>query len=175
MHLPPQQDAGAQEVTPRMERRAKWTAHAASRVCAVPGCVAFATATLRVDDTEPVAWLVDLDPDRAGDDLCARHADALREGDGWVLHDGRRQNQLVDRSVVEARHGRTVAPSSPTSDFRLDLRAAGRAITDGIELVDGYEDYDEYEDLAYDEDGDADLLDARSPLLRRAFAKSRDA
>jgi hypothetical protein len=145
-----------------MGHSAKWIGRATSiptRVCVIPRCQAAATATLRTDPSSPRAWLVDLDAKpidagaSSGEDLCTRHADALAPGEGWVLHDERRRRTGANQSIERARRPRP-AGASARPDSRLDLRRPGHA-----ESVD---------------QGVDDMLDARSPLLRRAFAKSRD-
>ncbi|MCU1426551.1 MAG: hypothetical protein JWL83_551 [Actinomycetia bacterium] len=139
-----------------MEPRAKWIARPdaeASPRCAVPGCAAFATATLRIHPHAQVAWLVDLDVDTPGDHLCARHADSLHEAPGWVLHDERHRARTVERSVATA-HDHRLSIESVDALPGLDLRRAGTDDEPAAETE--------------------DLLDARSPLLSRAFAKSRD-
>jgi hypothetical protein len=131
---------------------AKWTRRDTAVTgprCAVDGCTAAAVTTLRTDAAAARAWLVDLGTNATGDDLCARHADALEAPAGWVLHDERERRARDDASIDRARRTRP----RPASDghARLDLR---RPDADG-----GTVD---------------DLLDAQSPLLSRAFAKSRD-
>jgi hypothetical protein len=123
---------------------AKWTGRDPSPdvpICAVAGCGAAATATLRSDASLPRAWLVDLAPG-AGEHLCTRHADALEPTGDWVLHDERRRHRGRAPAAEELQ-----LDDDPAG--RLDLRRPDpRPVTE--------------------------LLDARSPLLSRAFAKSRD-
>ena len=136
-------DTESREVRPRMGGSAKWTGRDPSSAllpCAVAGCTAHATATLRSHASQPRAWLVDLAPG-TGEPLCTRHADALEASGDWVLHDERRRHR--------GRAGRDDVMLDGEVDDRLDLRRpTGRAVDE--------------------------LLDARSPLLSRAFAKSRE-
>jgi hypothetical protein len=146
-----------------MERRAKWTERGAvtnPAKCVVPGCGGVAAATVRIDSVSSRAWLVDRAVSRDGQDLCRRHADSLEPGPGWMVYDERARARRVRPSVDGARRARArsqtiLAP--PLSLPGVDLRR-GRV---------------EPEPLP-DEDQPVDLLDAQSPLLARAFAKSRD-
>jgi hypothetical protein len=137
-----------------MGPRAKWSGRdrldAAPR-CAVQGCDAIAIATLRADPSSPRAWLVDLEFPSTGDEVCARHADALASSEGWTVLDERGARARAEHSVDESRRSR---PMSDVADelAEIDLRRPPAEMA-----------------------GDDALLDARSPLLRRAFAKSRDA
>jgi hypothetical protein len=142
---PARRDTESREDGPRMGGSAKWTGRDPSPdvlTCAVAGCGAPATSTLRSDPSLPRAWLVDLAPG-AGEHLCTRHADALEATGDWVLHDERRRHR-----------GR--APAADDLQFDDD------------------EDHDRLDLRRPDPRPVADLLDARSPLLSRAFAKSRD-
>jgi hypothetical protein len=124
-------------------------------------------ARLRADPEGPRAWLVDLDPgvgtaggagerdderlaEGTNEVVCARHADALVASEGWTVRDERRRRARSEPSVAGPRRAPDGAPA-PAHPQRLDLRRAPAA-------------------AAVD-----DLLDAHSPLLRRAFAKSREA
>jgi hypothetical protein len=62
-----------------------------SRLCARPGCGAGAVATLSYQYATRTVWLDNLDeePDPAGMDLCARHAERLSVPVGWALDDRR--------------------------------------------------------------------------------------
>ncbi|MDQ1520380.1 MAG: hypothetical protein QOI55_1453 [Actinomycetota bacterium] len=138
-----------------MGERAKWIGRNGTEPvapvarCAVSGCEAQAIATLRVDPEAPRAWLVDLDGAETGDEVCGRHADALGESEGWTVHDVRGRRGRIGQSISAARNGH--APGGAPAELpRVDLRR--RPDTPPEEL-----------------------LDATSPLLRRAFAKSREA
>jgi hypothetical protein len=140
-----------------MGARAKWTDRedgARARRCTVAGCERLAVATLRADPAAPRAWLVDLDRAAPGEDLCGAHADALRTPVGWTLHDERARTSRTEHSIAGARRARLVAGAGAVPP-QLDLRQRDA-------------------DPAHEGPVDA-LLDARSPLLSRAFAKSREA
>jgi hypothetical protein len=132
-----------------MGARAKWTDRGApgARACAVPSCGATAVAVLRVDPQEPRAWLVDVDGRTDGDALCQRHADLVAPAPGWDVHDERRRLREA-HSIAAARRTRPVAGPDNVLGH-LDLRRPEPATVD-------------------------EMLDAQSPLLSRAFAKSRD-
>jgi hypothetical protein len=135
----------------------------------VDGCHAPASTTLRTDAPRSRAWLLDLAAPGTGHDLCPRHASLLEPTGRWVLSDERARRRAGDvRSIETARtsatpvnpyavHQPPALPASPTAvDRRDDERAAGPAET------------------FTDERDVEEMLDARSPLLSRAFAKSRD-
>ncbi len=122
--------------------------------CAVTGCDAIAIAILRADPSSaPRVWLVDLELPATGDEVCARHAEALASSEGWTVHD------------VRSRRARTRAEHS------IDASRRSRRTRD---VADEVADIDLRRPLASGARDDA-MLDARSPLLRRAFAKSRGA
>jgi hypothetical protein len=134
-----------------MGARAKWTGRDApppERACAVTGCDSPAVAVLRADASAPRGWLVDLDGRTDGDPLCGRHADLATPAAGWVLHD-ERSNHRERHSIVEARRARPVAGPENVIGH-LDLRRPEVPVS-----VD-------------------EMLDAQSPLLHRAFSKSRE-
>jgi hypothetical protein len=136
-----------------MGPRAKWTGR--DRLdhcprCAVEGCDAIAIATLRADPTGPRAWLVELEVPSRGEDVCARHPDALASSAGWTLHDARGPRARAAHSIDASRRAHP-APDVAAQVAEIDLRRPPA-----------------------DPSNDDALLDARSPLLRRAFAKSRD-
>jgi hypothetical protein len=148
MQAPSYRDAPSREVEPRMGT-GKWMGRdgAARRQCVVPGCRNPAVATLRIDPAARRAWLVALAPAPTDEDLCTRHADALQGTREWALHDLRDAHR-GEASIARARHTRPHA-GPPNTAWRLDLRRPEQP-------VEG-------------------LLEARSPLLSRAFAKARDA
>jgi hypothetical protein len=84
-----------------------------------------------------------------GDDLCAHHADELHASGDWVLHDERGRTPRRRGRSVGALRSRPLAPPPPAPLPGLDLRRPAET-----ESVD-------------------DLLAAKSPLLARAFSKSR--
>jgi len=129
------------------------------RVCARPGCSAPTAATLRFQSTRREAWLVEVDRDaaRTEGDLCAKHACTLVLPRGWRLHDERRPIHLVepmetleveDADVDEAAT-REVAPATVSETQAADA-----------------DDPTPAEHLAT-------LLDARTPLLQRAFESAK--
>jgi hypothetical protein len=135
------------------------------RLCARRGCDAPAVATLRFQSTQRSAWLVDVDATAAHSerDLCTRHATALILPTGWQLFDGRRASggegeilepPPVGRPVLRARRG-DLAPVSG-EELRPQATADEEAETEP-----------EHRQVA----GEAliDVLDARTPLLQRAF------
>ena len=124
------------------------------RLCARPGCESPAAATLRFHSTRREASLCDLDDalPRVEGDLCVRHAAALVLPRGWTLHDERTPEVSVLRPVAPA------APAAPAARVaRVDVRVLPQVPPQlgATEVV--------------PEEELADVLDARSPLLQRAF------
>jgi hypothetical protein len=141
-----------------------------------------AVATLRFQSTERRAWLAELDESaaRTQGDLCQRHAAALVLPRGWELHD--------ERPFAAA--GTAAPPREPTPiepAVAVDV-AAPEVVDDATEAT---EPDDEPEpsvangngpgsvlgapdDEAVEEALDT-ILDARTPLLQRAFRNSRPA
>jgi hypothetical protein len=130
------------------------------RLCARAGCNAPAAATLRFQPTERRAWLAELDESavRTQGDLCQRHAAALVLPRGWELYD--------ERPLVAA--GGAAPPREPTPIESVEPDAAAAGNTEGAGPVLGAEDE------AVEEALDS-ILDARTPLLRRAFRNARPA
>ena len=126
------------------------------RLCARPGCGAAAVATLRFQPTRREAWLVDLDDQRARTegDLCDRHAAGLVLPRGWALHDERtsqrRRLQAVPHIHVEEAEPEVAreAEAEPEPNHDALIEAEPSATLEG-EL--------------------AEVLDAQTPLLKRAF------
>jgi hypothetical protein len=139
------------------------------RVCARAGCNAPAVATLRFQSTERRAWLAELDDSaaRTQGDLCQRHAAALVLPRGWELHDERAS---------------AVAPPAPEP---VELDASDEP--DVGEAVDGDDEaaangagprsapaqFGSNDDDAVVEEQLDTILDARTPLLQRAFRNAR--
>jgi hypothetical protein len=178
----------------------KWSLRNGSqyqRLCARAGCGAPASVTLRFQPTERQAWLVALDEHaaRTQGDLCNRHAEALVLPRGWALLDERTltapapvadapveappaQNgngNAARRARVrpKAQPGATPQPSQlpgldGTADTRDDSEPNGRA-----------PDAENTDAQSSPKDGDpvdealSAILDARTPLLQRAFRNSR--
>jgi hypothetical protein len=131
------------------------------RLCARPGCGSTAAATLRFLPTQREAWLVDLDQSsaRTEGDLCARHAAGLVLPRGWNLHDERTRPNLVAVPTRKPaapprkpkRPAKRVQPRvspEPEPEPELPLEPATNTATEELAAV----------------------LDARTPLLRRAFS-----
>jgi hypothetical protein len=145
-------EAPTEEDEPRMGPRAKWGVAGDEPVvqCAVKGCGTKAIATMRVDPASPRAWLLDVADGDAGAPICIRHADALARCDGWTVLDARRRYARPDLTVARPRRARPMPPRAQIiAAASVDLRRP-RATAPA-----------------------EDLLDAHSPLLQRAFAKSR--
>jgi hypothetical protein len=123
------------------------------------------------DGRAALVWLDPLEPDHGtgAGVLCARHADALTPPRGWHLQDRRVPMPRLwdERPALPSRPG---ADANGAARRRAPLReqhAAGDAA--------------DVEPLPFDSPPTsvpatplAELLDARSPLLARAFAAARD-
>jgi hypothetical protein len=151
-----------------MERRAKWTGRgdvANGAKCVVPGCGGTAVAAVRIDGMASRAWLVDRATSPDGQDLCRRHADALEPGPGWTVYDERSRTRRLNPSVDGSRRARA----------RSEALAPPPVALPGVDLRRGNLEPEALVPDTNDEpEGPTDLLDAQSPLLARAFAKSRD-
>jgi hypothetical protein len=133
--------------------------------CSRVGCGGTAVASFCFDGRAALVWLDPLDPDHGvgAGVLCARHADALTPPRGWHLQDRRVPTPRLwdDRPPPPAR-----APHA---------RAAST-----LAHADAVTDEPLPSPLPFDEAPDARptplaaLLDARTPLLARAFAAVRD-
>jgi hypothetical protein len=149
------------------------------RLCARAGCGAPAATTLRFQPTLRQAWLVDLDESaaRTHGDLCHRHAASLVLPRGWELHD--------ERTDASSREGdRPPAEGADESSPRR-VRVRRRAPANGSQpdpapsRLPGFEPVivppNGHAATETEEDDDAlnAILDARTPLLRRAFRNSR--
>ncbi|HYL52537.1 MAG TPA: DUF3499 family protein [Acidimicrobiia bacterium] len=148
------------------------------RFCARRGCDAPAVATLRFQPGQRAAWLIDVDAGaaRSERDLCNRHATVLVLPTGWRLFDGRRapdgdaiaEPPGLSRPALRAR--RSDLASVPVPVEHLE-----QPVTD--EEPEGDEEAEDDEEAAEGEPqqprvaGEAliDVLDARTPLLQRAF------
>lgn len=123
------------------------------RLCARPGCGAVAAATLRFEPTLREAWLVAIDSDgpRTHGDLCSRHANALVLPRGWALHDDW-------RAPADASAHTPIDPQSPAfEEPPAPMALAPPPSTEPqptISRIDA-------------------LLDAQTPMLRRAFRNAR--
>ena len=122
------------------------------RQCARPGCSAVATTTFTFDSTRSTVWL-DVVSDvgaRAGD-LCERHTRHLAPPQGWLLEDRRVAPAAVASTPVGAAVGASV---TAVDDRPATPRPAWEPRFDPADDLGG-------------------LLDARSPLLGRAFRNVR--
>ena len=174
----------------------KWSLRHGSqyrRLCARPGCGAPAAATLRFQSTQRQAWLVELDENaaRTQGDLCRRHAAALVLPRGWELHDdapgaahvraarrqrdsrrerspsqsgrGARLEPVVDSRTRQPRTGS--GPRAGSAECRArDADAAARARP---QFGPNDEDDPDVEEAL------GEILDARTPLLQRAFRNAK--
>jgi hypothetical protein len=153
-----------------MDGTPTWSRYGSSRrLCARAGCSAPAVATLRFQPTERRAWLAELDDSaaRSQGDLCARHAAALVLPRGWELYD--------ERPLVAA--GGAAPPREPTPIEAVEVVDETADDTAAIDIANGNGAAGPVlgaDDDAVDEALDS-ILDARTPLLRRAFRNSRPA
>jgi hypothetical protein len=114
-------------------------------------------------------WLDPLDPERGtgAGVLCARHADTLTPPRGWHLQDRRtRTPRLWDDRPPVVLAAIATAPSmrSPARPPHTDpLPFADTAVISAAETPPAHRSDTERADVL-------DLLDARTPLLARAFA-----
>ena len=134
------------------------------RSCARPGCGAPAVATLRFQPTRREALLVDLEDSRGRTegDVCARHAASLVLPRGWSLYDQRRADAtltpLQPRARTVVRPELVIVPEPaaqrpPDAVPEPEAESADATSNAGPTPVETL----------------GELLDARTPLLRRAF------
>ena len=146
-----------------------------ARLCERPGCSDVAALSFGFDVDRLLVWLAPGDPDgdplRAGA-LCLRHGDAMVVPRGWTLDDRREPTPRLfrPRTVDPApapRRRRATAATDPGEQLVLETVAevAGPSASDDPDataaipwLPTG----------SIDDDLDG-VLDARSPLLARAF------
>src|SRR5438132_359096 len=160
------------------------------RLCARAGCSAAATTTLRFQPTLRQAWLVDLDESaaRTQGDLCHRHAAALVLPRGWELHDDRTDGS--SRRVEQPPAERASEPSArrvrvrrrPSTNGSNPERAPGQlpGFDPGVVPPNGHaatespvEERAGRDDEVDDDDALNAILDARTPLLQRAFRNAK--
>jgi hypothetical protein len=137
--------------------------------CSRIGCAGEAVATFCFDARATLVWIDTLDPRRGtgAGVLCVAHADALTPPRGWHLQDRRtgRPRLWEDRPPAPRVARRARSPHTTTA-----ARPQQVVPEPGVEV----------EPLPFGaahpaRDGDLDdLLDARSPLLARAFAGVRE-
>ncbi len=171
------------------------------RLCARAGCGVPASVTLRFQPTQREAWLVELDEHaaRTQGDLCNRHAAALVLPRGWELHDERAVHGRTSpvtasaetapaatngnaKRVRRTRVRRTAATADPMHESRpqldLDRRVEAPADVDDAVGADGLTGRDIDPPFGSHDDDDVQaalgaVLDARTPLLRRAFRNAK--
>jgi hypothetical protein len=168
----------------------KWSTRHGSqyqRLCARAGCGAAATATLRFESTQRQAWLVELDEHaaRTQGDLCPRHAAALVLPRGWVLYDERAPSKwapvsnVAPAATAEVAAEPVVVPEpvvEPVVEPSVEPEAAPEVSHEsaprGVPAQFGASE-EEDPDV---EEALGEILDARTPLLQRAFrnAKPKD-
>jgi hypothetical protein len=171
-----------------MSSTPSWSRYGSQRrVCARAGCNAAAVATLRFQPTERRAWLAELDESaaRTQGDLCQRHASALVLPRGWELHDER-----PFAAAGTAAPPREPTPIEPAGIETTEIETASVAVIDegADETPEATEEPEPAvandngagpvlgapDDDAADEALDS-ILDARTPLLQRAFRNARPA
>jgi Protein of unknown function (DUF3499) len=134
--------------------------------CSRVGCGGNAVASFCFDGRAALVWLDPLDPDHGvgAGVLCARHADALTPPRGWHLQDRRVPTPRLwdDRPPLP----------EPVRQPRAVAAVAAAHVDTDVETP---------PPLPFDETQPearptplATLLDARTPLLARAFAAVRD-
>jgi Protein of unknown function (DUF3499) len=138
--------------------------------CSRVGCGATAVASFCFDGRAALVWLDPLDPARGtgAGVLCARHADTLTPPRGW---------HLQDRRVASPRLWDDRPRPAPPPPRPRPVRAARPALGEAVAVRHDEAPPDmlplERETLASPTPL-AELLDARTPLLARAFGSVRE-
>jgi hypothetical protein len=180
-----------------MSSTPSWSRYGSQRrVCARAGCNAPAVATLRFQSTERRAWLAELDDSaaRTQGDLCQRHAAALVLPRGWELHDERpfaaagtapppREPTPIEPAETEAT---ALATAEEVEELEVSEVAEPIVADDGDDHAEPESEPDSAAASAngagpvigaQDEDAVEEaldsILDARTPLLQRAFRNAR--
>jgi hypothetical protein len=140
------------------------------RLCARPGCGEPAVATLRFQPTQRAAWLIDVVQTVAHTerDLCARHATALVLPRGWELYDGRAGAMVDDVATPQMPAVRRPALRARRPDVAPVPEPTLASVDDAEPLAEAEEEREPQEPQVAGE-ALSDVLDARTPLLRRAF------
>lgn len=170
-----------------------------ARLCERPGCSQPAEVIYGIDAEHLLVWIESLDGHiayRAGV-LCRRHADAMVVPLGWMLDDRReavprlfKPRDTPPPSAPRPRRQRTHAqrdetgqldlspaaveaavaaePATPQTAAPTEAEMAGDGKPDGAAAADARSPWKPVFDQSDDLDG---LLQARSPLLSRAFGK----
>lgn len=140
------------------------------RLCGRPGCSEGASVVYGMRAEDLVFW-IDVLPDPLDDGagvLCRRHADSMVVPRGWTLDDLRDPDLHLFRPPTSAPPQRPRAPRVPrergvAEQLRLDADSTAQIDVESVvESGPWTPEFDEADDL----DG---LLDARGPLLSRAF------
>jgi hypothetical protein len=150
--------------------------------CSRVGCGGHAVASFCFDGRAALVWLDPLDPDRGvgAGVLCARHADTLTPPRGWHLQDRRTRTPSlwVDRPTVTdtplpARPAIVAPERNPEPDVAparvLVAHTDPLPFPTQVVTVSAAPPAPRYVATADPSNLD-ELLDARSPLLARAFA-----
>ncbi len=142
------------------------------RLCARAGCNAPAVATLRFLPTEREAWLAELDAatPRSQGDLCQRHAAALVLPRGWELHDERAAARPAPADPEPASGNGNGRGNGTHRDARRGRERRADDPGNGMRSVPAQ--FGSSDDDAVDEELGT-ILDARTPLLRRAFRNTK--
>jgi hypothetical protein len=147
--------------------------------CSRVGCSGNAVASFCFDGRAALVWLDPLDPERGvgAGVLCARHADTLTPPRGWHLQDRRTRNPRlwVDRPAagtsIPAPKEHAVAAPATNGDAIAARAAAPPADPLPFETATRRDPEPRYPTATEPANVD-DLLDARSPMLARAFASA---
>jgi hypothetical protein len=145
------------------------------RVCARANCGALATTTLRFAPSEHEAWLVELDDAeaRTEGDLCARHARVVALPSGWALHDGRGANATAvpqpRRPALRTRHIELVVVRERQPDDPPVVAASVDLVLDALDEESAALTEERLEDQSVAGEPLSEVLDAQTPLLKRAF------
>jgi hypothetical protein len=143
--------------------------------CSRVGCSGHAVASFCFDGRAALVWLDPLDPERGvgAGVLCARHADTLTPPRGWHLQDRRTRTPRlwVDRPAGTPAAPNTLPVATEAVLATRDRSGEAAAARVGAPHADPLPFETEPAPRPVAKPADvADLLDARSPLLARAFA-----
>lgn len=160
------------------------------RLCSRPACSLVATAVFGFDPDAQVVWLGPLDAAKRVGDLCNRHARAMVPPHGWSLDDRRSEEPVPSRDTAPPlATGTHKAPAKPSGkrrvngpakerhDVPLPFDEVGESGTQPAGAGDAHAGDREVPPQPvvawtprFDPDDDlGGLLDAKSPLLSRAF------
>jgi hypothetical protein len=121
--------------------------------CARQLCDGEAVAICAIDPSSTTVLLLPLETSVVGSPLCRRHTDGLRAPEGWQLRDERPARVDASLPVIES--------DAPTGPAQASEPESDPVPPVGAEPVGS--------DAASDAGSFESLLDARSPLLSRAF------